>query len=127
MRHWFKYGDGGRSDLGDTSETCSGRGRPSGATRSGERPAIRVGRKRDQVNRHGMVVRGTIEAVKTIPIRKTGHQMPKDDPHYPAAVERAKEAARRLRAAAIIDAEGRRIRKDLPPDMQESQDRDFGG
>jgi hypothetical protein len=35
------------------------------------------------------------------------------DPHYPAAVERAKGAARRLQQAGIIDAEGRRIRKDL--------------
>jgi hypothetical protein len=34
---------------------------------------------------------------------------------------------RRLQEAGIIDAEGRRIRKDLPPDMQEGQDRDFGG
>lgn len=65
--------------------------------------------------------------MKTIPIPGTTHQKPKEDPHYPAAVERAKEAARRLREAGIIDAEGRRIRKDLPPDMQEDQDRDFGG
>jgi hypothetical protein len=68
-----------------------------------------------------------MKPVKTIPNRRTERQMPKDDPHYGAAVERAKEAARRLRAAGIIDAEGRRIRKDLPSDMQEGQDRDFGG
>jgi hypothetical protein len=42
-------------------------------------------------------------------------------------VERAKDAARRLQEAGIIDAQGRRIRKDLPSDMQEGQDRDFGG
>ncbi len=74
-----------------------------------------------------MAIRGTIKPVKTIPIRKTGHHKPKDDPHYPAAVERAKETARQLRAAGIIDPEGRRVRKDLPSDMQEGQDRDFGG
>jgi hypothetical protein len=33
----------------------------------------------------------------------------------------------RLRESGIIDAEGRRIRKDLPADMQEGQDRDYGG
>ena len=45
----------------------------------------------------------------------------------PAAVQNAKDAARRLQEAGIVDAEGRRIRKDLRPDMRESQDRDFGG
>jgi hypothetical protein len=65
--------------------------------------------------------------VKTIPIPKKRNQKPKEDPHYSAAVERTKEAARRLREAGIIDAEGRRIRKDLPADMREGQDRDFGG
>lgn len=66
-----------------------------------------------------------MKAVKTIPIPR--RQKPKEDPHYPAAVERAKDAARRLREDGIIDAQGRRIRKELPADMQEGSDRDFGG
>ena len=74
-----------------------------------------------------MVIRGRIRTVKTIPLPKTTNRKPKKDPHYPAAVERAKEAARRLREAGIIDAEGCRIRKDLPRDMRQGQDRDFGG
>jgi hypothetical protein len=74
-----------------------------------------------------MAIRGKIKYVKTIPLRKTRNQKPKEDPLYPAAVKHAKEAVRRLQEAGIIDAEGRRIRKDLPPDMQEGQDRDFGG
>jgi hypothetical protein len=74
-----------------------------------------------------MAIQARMKAVKTIPLRKTKNQKPKEDPHYPAAVKRAKEAVRRLQEAGIIDAEGRRIRKDLPPDMQEGQDRDFGG
>ena len=74
-----------------------------------------------------IAIRARIKTVKTIPIPKTRSQKRKEDPHYPAAVERAEEAARRLREAGIIDAEGRRINKDLPPDMQEGQDRDFGG
>jgi hypothetical protein len=40
-------------------------------------------------------------------------------------LKRAKEAVRRLQEAGIIDAEGRRIRQDLPPDMREGQDLDF--
>jgi hypothetical protein len=54
-------------------------------------------------------------------------QKPKEDPYYPAACENAKEAVRRLQEAGIIDSDGRRIRTDLPPDMQEGKDRDFGG
>lgn len=74
-----------------------------------------------------MAIRATIGAVKTISIPRTKNQQPKEDPYYPAAVERAKDTARRLQDAGIIDAEGRRIRKDLPPDMQDGKDRDFGG
>ncbi len=54
-----------------------------------------------------------------ISVPKARNQKSKEDPHYPAAAERAKEAARRLREAGIIDAEGRRVRKDLPADMRE--------
>jgi hypothetical protein len=74
-----------------------------------------------------MAIRAKIRAVKTIPIPRTRNQKPKEDPHYPAAVERAREAERRLQDAGIIDAEGRRIRKDPPPNMQDGKDRDFGG
>jgi hypothetical protein len=48
------------------------------------------------------------------------------DPYYAAAVQNTKEAARRLLEAGIVDAEGRRIRKDLPPDMREGSGHDFG-
>ena len=56
-----------------------------------------------------------------------GNWRRKPDPYYAAAVRNTKEAARRLLEAGIVDSEGRRIRKDLPPDMREGQDRDFGG
>ena len=35
-------------------------------------------------------------------------------------------AVKRLQAKGIIDAQGRRIRKDLPPDMQEGSGCDLG-
>jgi hypothetical protein len=57
--------------------------------------------------------------MKKISVRGRKNRKPKKDPHYPAAVERAKEAARRLQEAGIIDAEGRRIRKELPPEMRD--------
>lgn len=65
--------------------------------------------------------------MKTITTPRIRNQKPKEDPHYAAAGKRAKQAVRRLQQAGIIDAEGHRILKDLPPDMQEGQDRDFGG
>ena len=49
------------------------------------------------------------------------------DPYFEAAQVRAREAFQRLRAAGIFDAEGQLIDKELPPDMQEGKDRDFGG
>ena len=67
------------------------------------------------------------QTVDTVQIAKTRNRKPKQDPHYPAAVKRAKEAAQRLQQAGIIDARGRRIRKDQPADMHVGQDRDFGG
>jgi hypothetical protein len=65
--------------------------------------------------------------LKTLPSPRKRKPKRKPDPYYPAAVQNAKEAARRLQEAGIVDAEGRRIRKGLPPDMREGQDRDFGG
>jgi hypothetical protein len=70
---------------------------------------------------------GRIRLVKKIPLPILVNQKLKEDRHYPAAVKRAREPARRLQEAGIIEAEGRRIRKDLPGDMQEGQHRDFGG
>lgn len=74
-----------------------------------------VGRKND------------VSKLKTILIPPKSKQKQKPDPYYPEAVERVRDAARRLQEAGIIDAEGHRIRKDLPADMQEDRDRDFGG
>ncbi len=68
-----------------------------------------------------------MKAVKTIPVPRTRNQKPTEDPHYAAAVERGKAVVRKLQEQGIIDNKGRRIRTDLPADMQEGQDRDFGG
>lgn len=55
------------------------------------------------------------------------NQTPTKDPHYPAAVERVKAVARDLQGKGIVDPQGRRLKKELPLDMQENADRDFGG
>jgi hypothetical protein len=54
-------------------------------------------------------------------------QTPTEDPNYPAAVQRVKAAALELQKKGIVDAQGQRVQRDLPSDMQEDADRDFGG
>jgi hypothetical protein len=54
-------------------------------------------------------------------------QKPKVDPHLQSAGERVKAAAEELERLGIADRDGERIRKDLPEDMREGADRDFGG
>ena len=68
-----------------------------------------------------------MRVMRTSSLTLAKNQTPKQDPHYLSAVQRAQEAARRLRDAGILDAAGQRIRKDLPPDMKDGQERDFGG
>ena len=65
--------------------------------------------------------------MKTAAIPRTKNQKPTQDPHHAAAVERGKAAVCKLQEQGIIDNKGRRIRTDLPADMQEGEDRDFGG
>ena len=40
---------------------------------------------------------------------------------------RAREAVKRLQEMGVLDAEGKRIRTDTPPDMREDSETDFGG
>jgi hypothetical protein len=68
-----------------------------------------------------------MKIVKTITRPKIKTKEPTQDPHHAAAVQRGKAAVRKLRDQGIINDRGRRIRKDLPSDMQESRNRDFGG
>jgi len=52
---------------------------------------------------------------------------PTFDPHLHAAAECVKAAAEELVRLGIARPDGTRIRADLPKDMQEGADRDFGG
>lgn len=54
-------------------------------------------------------------------------QRPKVDPHLQSAGERTKAAAEELERLGIAGRDGKRVRTDLPDDMQEGADRDFGG
>ena len=68
-----------------------------------------------------------MELMKVIPIPQARKQKPTKDPHHAAAVRRGKAAVRKLQEQGIIDGQGRRIRTDLPADMQPGKDHDFGG
>jgi hypothetical protein len=52
---------------------------------------------------------------------------PRTDPHLQGAGERVKAAAEELERLGIADKTGKRVRTDLPADMREGSDRDFGG
>jgi hypothetical protein len=52
---------------------------------------------------------------------------PKVDPYLRAAGEQTKAAAEELESLGFADPNGKRLRTDLPKDMQEGVDRDFGG
>ena len=54
-------------------------------------------------------------------------QKPKVDPHLQGAGVRVKAAAEELERRGIADPTGRRVRSDIPKDMREEADRDFGG
>jgi hypothetical protein len=45
----------------------------------------------------------------------------------PSVIMRSWAAVRELKEPGIIDEKGSRIRTDLPEDMKEGGDRDFGG
>lgn len=63
--------------------------------------------------------------VRAILIPKVSDVGPTKDPHHAGAVVRGQAAVSELQEKGIIDREGRRIRSDLPSDMQEGKDRDF--
>lgn len=52
---------------------------------------------------------------------------PKSDPHLQGAGERVKAAAEELERLGIADQNGRRVRTDVPEDMKDGAERDFGG
>ncbi len=59
-------------------------------------------------------------------------QLPKQnkptyDPHLEAAGARVRAAADELERLGIANSRGELLRHDLPEDMRESKDRDFGG
>jgi hypothetical protein len=60
--------------------------------------------------------------IHTLRLRK-----PRIDPHLKAAGERVKAAAEEMERLGIADSRGKRMSSDLPNDMREGADRDFGG
>jgi len=50
-----------------------------------------------------------------------------DDQIITAGMERVRAEGEELRRRGILDADGNLLVKELPPDMQEGSDRDFGG
>ena len=53
--------------------------------------------------------------------------LPKPEPLLDKAAERIHAAVRELKDLGLIDENGNRIRTEIPEDMEEGSDRDFGG
>ena len=70
--------------------------------------------------------RGRIVDEMPTVIRGTLKQ-PKHEPLLEAAAARIHAAVRELKDLGIVDENGNRLRTDLPEDMKEGSDRDFGG
>ena len=70
--------------------------------------------------------RGTLVS-EVATVIQTELKVPKYDPFLAGAAERIHAAVRELQARGIIDEHGNRIRTELPEDMKEGAERDFGG
>ena len=66
-----------------------------------------------------------IDEVPTV--LRTPLKRPKHEPLLEGAAERIHAAVRELKELGIVDEKGNRVRTDLPDDMKEGADRDFGG
>jgi len=60
-------------------------------------------------------------------VLRTTLKHPKHEPLLEGAAERIHAAVRELKGLGIVDEKGNRVRTDLPEDMKEGADRDFGG
>ena len=71
-------------------------------------------------------IRGRIVGEVPIVIRGKLKQ-PRHEPLLEGAAERIHAAVHELQKLGIVDENGKRIRTDVPEDMKEGSDRDFGG
>jgi hypothetical protein len=62
-----------------------------------------------------------------VQLKRSAYGVASHDPYLAAAGARAKAAAQELEALGITDSHGNRFKTDLPEDMGEEADRDFGG
>lgn len=83
--------------------------------------ASRLGLTVDQ-----FVLRAALDQLGTA-ANGSAYGVPSHDPYLAAADTRAKTAAQELEALGITDNRGKRLRTDLPEEMREGADRDFGG
>jgi hypothetical protein len=60
-------------------------------------------------------------------VLRTTLKHPKHEPRLEAAAERIHAALCELKDLGIVDDKGKRVRTDLPEDIKEGADRNFGG
>ena len=84
--------------------------------------ARRLGLSIDQ-----FVLRAAVGHLDGISSRISAVGAPTHDPYLATAAVRSRAAAQELETLGITDGKGKRLRTDLPEDMREGADRDFGG
>lgn len=63
-----------------------------------------------------------------MPVRSSKEKLIRaQQPFLEAARRRVRDAVSSLQKRGIVDEDGKRVRKDIPDDMREGEDRDFGG
>ena len=86
-----------------------------------------------EANRHGLALDQYLLQVARNQVApadrtsRTGEVAPTIDPYLAEAAVRCRAAADELERLGITDRNGNRLRTDLPEDMREGADRDFGG
>jgi hypothetical protein len=90
-----------------------------------QRLAIEASRRGLSVDQ--LVLRAALDHLEGTSPKESSYGVPSHDPHLAAAGARAKTAAQELEALGITNAVGERLKADLPDDMREGADRDFGG
>ena len=92
-----------------------------------QRDAKSQGLSPDQYVLHAALRELGLKSKNGGPVANAGLGKPSFDPYLEAAGRNAKAAAEEAVRLGITDSKGKRIRTDLPEDMRQGSERDFGG
>ena len=93
-----------------------------------ELPGELADRLQEEAVRQGLSIdQYVIRAARNELAQPSSIGTPSLDPHLASALARTRAATAELVRQGIIDRDGNRLRTDMPEDMREGADSDFGG